>query len=81
MKMADSKVYQKMQSFTFKRMVKRIEKDGRARIMITENQRDYIIALYYELNMEIDIEEIEELTKSEAHQRIRELLELKSEVY
>lgn len=34
--------------------------------MITENQRDYIIGLYNELNMEIDIEEIEELTKSEA---------------
>lgn len=52
--------------------------------MITENQRDYIIGLYNELNMEIDIEEIEEieeLTKSEAHKRIQELLELKSEVY
>ena len=49
--------------------------------MITENQRDYIIGLYNELNMEIDIEEIEELSKSEAHERIRELLELKSEVY
>lgn len=53
----------------------------RGREMITENQRDYIIALYYELNMEIDIEGIEELTKSEAHKRIRELLELKLEVY
>lgn len=51
------------------------------REMITENQRDYIIALYNELNMEIDIEEIEELSKSEAHERIQELLELKSEVY
>ena len=51
------------------------------REMITENQRDYIIALYYELNREIDIEEIEELSKSEAHDRIQELLELKSEVY
>jgi hypothetical protein len=49
--------------------------------MITENQRDYIIALYNELNMEIDIEEVEELSKSEAHERIQELLELKSEVY
>ncbi len=49
--------------------------------MITENQRDYIIGLYNELNMEIDIEEIEELTKSDAHKRIQELLELKSEVY
>ena len=49
--------------------------------MITEDQRDYIIALYNELNMEIDIEEIEELTKSEAHKRIQELIELKLEVY
>jgi hypothetical protein len=49
--------------------------------MITENQRDYIIGLYNELNMEIDIEEVEELSKSEAHERIQELLELKSEVY
>ena len=49
--------------------------------MITENQRDYIIGLYNELNMEIDIEEIEELSKLDAHKRIRELLELKSEVY
>ena len=38
--------------------------------MITENQRDYIIGLYNELNMEIDIEEIEELSKSDAHKRI-----------
>lgn len=53
----------------------------RGREMITENQRDYIIALYNELNMEIDIEEIEELTKLEAHKRIQELLELKLEVY
>lgn len=51
------------------------------REMITENQRDYIIALYNELNMEIDIEEIEELSKSQAHKRIQELLELKLEVY
>lgn len=49
--------------------------------MITENQRDYIIGLYNELNMEIDIEEIEELSKLDAHERIQELLELKSEVY
>ena len=53
----------------------------RGREMITENQRDYIIALYNELNMEIDIEEIEELSKSQAHKRIQELLELKLEVY
>ena len=51
------------------------------REMITEDQRDYIIGLYNELNMEIDIEEIEELSKLEAHERIQELLELKSEVY
>ena len=82
MKMADSKAYQKMQSFAFGRD-KGIPDDRkrRGREMITENQRDYIIALYNELNMEIDIEEIEELSKSEAHKRIQELLELKSEVY
>jgi len=57
------------------------DRKRRRREMITENQRDYIIALYNELNMEIDIEEIEELTKSDAHKRIQELLELKSEVY
>jgi len=57
------------------------DRKRRGREMITENQRDYIIGLYNELNMEIDIEEIEELTKSEAHKRIQELLELKSEVY
>lgn len=62
---------------------KGIPNDGKrqGREMITENQRDYIIGLYNELNMEIDIEEIEELTKLEAHKRIQELLELKSEVY
>jgi len=57
------------------------DRKRRGREMITENQRDYIIGLYNELNMEIDIEEIEELTKSDAHKRIQELLELKSEVY
>ena len=57
------------------------DRKRRGREMITENQRDYIIALYNELNMEIDIEEIEELSKLEAHRRIQELLELKSEVY
>ena len=57
------------------------DRKRRGREMITENQRDYIIGLYNELNMEIDIEEIEELSKSEAHKRIQELLELKSEVY
>jgi hypothetical protein len=57
------------------------DRKRRGREMITENQRDYIIGLYNELNMEIDIEEIEELSKSDAHERIQELLELKSEVY
>jgi hypothetical protein len=57
------------------------DRKRRGREMITENQRDYIIGLYNELNMEIDIEEIEELSKSEAHERIQELLELKSKVY
>ena len=57
------------------------DRKRRGREMITENQIDYIIGLYNELNMEIDIEEIEELTKSEAHKRIQELLELKAEVY
>lgn len=51
--------------------------------MITENQRDYIIALYNELNMEIDIEEIEELeelTKQEASKLIQELIEIKEDM-
>ena len=48
--------------------------------MITENQMDYILALYEEVNMEANIEYIEELTKPEASELIQELLEIKNEM-
>lgn len=47
--------------------------------MITDNQKDYILTLYAEIGQEPEID-IDNLSKSEAHKIIQELLEIKNEV-
>ena len=47
--------------------------------MITENQKDYILDLYKEIDIEPE-EDIEELTKQEASKLIQELIDIKEEM-
>lgn len=47
--------------------------------MITDNQKEYIQSLYEELGQEPEID-LDDLSRSEAHRTIRELLEIKNEV-
>ena len=60
---------------------KGIPNDGKrqGREMITENQKDYILDLYKDIDIE-PIEDLEELTKQQASELIQELIEIKEEM-
>ena len=66
-------------------LVKKLEvSDGKKVVLkrLLPGERTFLVNKVLELSgYNDDIEEIEELSKSEAHERIQELLELKSEVY
>lgn len=47
--------------------------------MITENQRDYILDLYKEIDIEPE-EDIDNLTKQQASELIQELIEIKEDM-
>lgn len=47
--------------------------------MITENQKDYILDLYKDIDIE-PIEDLEELTKQQASELIQELIEIKEDM-
>lgn len=47
--------------------------------MITEKQKDYILDLYKEIDMEPE-QDIDNLTKQQASNLIEELLEIKEEI-
>lgn len=47
--------------------------------MITENQKDYILDLYKDIDIE-PIEDLEELTKQQASELIQELLDIKEDM-
>lgn len=49
-------------------------------MMITDNQKDYILSLYEELGQEYSLADIDDLTRAEAHEVVKELLEIKNEV-
>lgn len=47
--------------------------------MITENQKDYILDLYKDIDIE-PIEDLEELTKEQASELIQELIDIKEDM-